>query len=188
MMVNLSILVAMFLFTGRAESVKPYVASYIEEHKYMAIDEMITSGIPASITLAQAIVESNAGLSGLARETNNHFGIKCKEYWKGANYYHPDDERDQQGNLIPSCFRKYDSVTASYQDHSDFLMTTEHYKALFTFDKTDYESWAMGLEICGYASDEGYADKLIRTIRLYNLHELDYYTIEYVKKDQLSPK
>jgi flagellum-specific peptidoglycan hydrolase FlgJ len=170
------------------DAVKPYITSYIEEYKYLAIDEMTQSGIPASITMAQAIVESNAGASPLARETNNHFGIKCKEYWDGSTYYHKDDDRDQEGNLIPSCFRKYDTVMDSYKDHSDFLKETDHYKALFGYDKTDYEDWAMGLELCGYASQAGYADQLIKTIKLYNLHELDYYTIQYVDRASLSPK
>ena len=178
----------MLLSLNHGETVKPYISSYIEQHKYLAIDEMVRSGIPASITIAQAIVESNAGASRLARESNNHFGIKCKDYWEGNTYSFPDDDRDEKGNLIPSCFRKYDSVTDSYKDHSQFLMTTDHYKPLFTYDKTDYESWAMGLEICGYASEEGYADKLIRTIKLYNLHELDYYTVQYVERVNLSPK
>jgi len=178
----------MFLFMRQGETVKPYVSSYIEEYKYLAIDEMLQSGIPASITIAQAIVESNAGASVLARETNNHFGIKCKDYWEGSAFYHPDDDRDQLGKLIPSCFRKYNSVTDSYRDHSNFLMNTDHYKPLFAYDKTDFKLWAMGLELCGYATDEGYADKLIHTIELYNLHELDYYTIQYVDRASLSPK
>lgn len=167
--------------TPKEESMKPYVVTYIQQYKYVAIDEMVRSGIPASIIMAQGIIESNAGYSSLARESNNHFGIKCKEYWTGSAYYHPDDDRDARGNLVPSCFRKYKSVSESYADHSDFLMQSQHYQALFTYDRTDYEQWAKGLEICGYASDAGYADKLIRTIRLYNLHELDYYTVQYAR-------
>jgi len=185
---KISLLTVMFLGIEPAETVKPYVTSYVEEYQYLAIDEMIRSGIPASITIAQAIVESNAGASTLALESNNHFGIKCKDYWEGSAYYHKDDDRNQQGVLIPSCFRKYDSVTDSYRDHSEFLMNTEHYKPLFAYDKTEYELWAKGLELCGYASDSGYADKLIRTIKLYNLHDLDYYTIQYVTRASLSPK
>ena len=187
-MINISLLAVMLLSMNQDETVKPYIASYIEQHKYLAIDEMVRSGIPASITIAQAIVESNAGVSALARKTNNHFGIKCKDYWDGNSYYFPDDDRDESGKLIPSCFREYDSVIDSYKDHSLFLMNTDHYKPLFAYDKTDYESWAMGLEICGYASQEGYAEKLIRTIALYNLQELDYYTIQYVDRETLSPK
>lgn len=179
----------MVLFWAKPEeNLKPYISSYIEEYKYLAIDEMVESGIPASIIIAQAIVESNAGVSTMARESNNHFGIKCKDYWEGNSYFKKDDDKNNRGALIPSCFRKYASVRDSYKDHSEFLMQTDHYKPLFVYDKTEYEQWAMGLEICGYASEEGYGEKLIRTIRLYNLHELDYYTIQYVDRASLSPK
>ena len=170
---------------GPPESLKPHVLSYIEEYKYLAIDEMVRSGIPASVIMAQAIVESNGGTSLLARESNNHFGIKCKSYWVVDTYYHEDDDRDEQGKLIPSCFRQYDSVLASYQDHSDFLLQTPHYQALFGYDKTDFEQWSRGLQLCGYASDPLYAEKLIRTIRTYGLEELDYYTVQYVDKSNL---
>ncbi len=168
------------------EEMKPNVLSYIETYKYAAIDEMERSGIPASITMAQAIIESNAGASWLARQSNNHFGIKCKSYWTGEAYYHPDDDRDAAGNLIPSCFRKYDSVLASYEDHSHFLMQTPHYQGLFGYGRTEFEAWAKGLQLCGYATDPAYADKLIRTIRLYHLHELDYYTVKYVDRSTLT--
>ena len=181
-----SLLLILFTLLSPKETMKPHVVSYIETYKFVAIDEMVRSGIPASITMAQAIIESNGGASYLARESNNHFGIKCKSYWTGNALYHPDDDRDEKGNLIPSCFRKYDSVFASYADHSDFLMNTPHYQPLFVYDKTDYELWAKGLQLCGYASDPAYADKLIRTIRLYNLHELDYYTIQYVDPSKLT--
>ncbi len=176
----------LFLLAGTTprEAMKPYVVTYIQQYKYVAIDEMMRSGIPASIILAQGIIESNAGYSSLAKASNNHFGIKCKDYWTGSEYYHPDDDRDAGGNLVPSCFRKYTSVAESYADHSDFLMHSPHYQPLFTYDRTDYEQWAKGLEICGYASESGYADKLIRTIRLYNLHELDYYTVQYARAER----
>ncbi len=169
------------------ESHKPYVLSYIDQYKYLAIDEMDRSGIPASIILAQGILESNAGSSNLAKESNNHFGIKCKSYWTGNAYYHPDDDRDENGRIIPSCFRKYESVEASYADHSDFLMNTLHYRPLFIYDKTEYVEWAKGLQLCGYASDPAYADKLIRTIQLYNLHEYDYYTVQYIDVSKIKP-
>lgn len=173
---------------NKSDNVQPHVVSYIEEYKFLAIDEMIRTGIPASVTMAQAIIESNAGNSKLARITNNHFGIKCKSYWSGDQYFHPDDDRDTNGNLIPSCFRKYGSVLDSYLDHSEFLMMTEHYKPLFSYDKTEYKQWAEGLELCGYASDSQYAEKLIRTIEAYDLHELDYYTVEYVEKSSITPE
>jgi flagellum-specific peptidoglycan hydrolase FlgJ len=162
------------------------ITSYIEDYKYLAIDEMVRTGIPASITMAQAIIESNAGNSKLARMSNNHFGIKCKDYWSGMEYFFPDDDRDANGNLIPSCFRKYPTVRDSYIDHSDFLMNSDNYRPLFSYDKTEYVLWAEGLSLCRYASDEHYAAKLIRTIETYNLHELDYYTIEFVERDEES--
>jgi flagellum-specific peptidoglycan hydrolase FlgJ len=152
---------------------------YIETYKYLAIDEMHRTGIPASITLAQAIVESNAGTSPLAVEANNHFGIKCKHYWKGETYYQKDDDRDQEGRLIDSCFRKYDDIEASYIDHSNFLVYTLHYRPLFDHDRRDYSSWARGLKECGYATDRRYADKIIQTIKKYGLDELDYYVVRY---------
>jgi flagellum-specific peptidoglycan hydrolase FlgJ len=179
------LLMMLISFTPK-ETLKPHVITYIDAYKYIAIDEMVRSGIPASIIMAQAIIESNGGVSTLARESNNHFGIKCKSYWTGGAHYHPDDDRDAHGKLIPSCFRKYDSVQASYADHSDFLMGTSHYKVLFHYDKTEYEQWAKGLQLCGYASDPAYADKLIRTVKLYNLHELDYYTIQYIDPSKLT--
>ena len=152
---------------------------YIEEYKYIAIDEMSMSGIPASIILAQAIVESNAGTSNLALRSNNHFGIKCKRTWTGETYYHVDDDRDRQGKLIESCFRKYSSVEESYKDHSDFLITRSHYNELFRYKKTDYVNWAHGLKRCGYATDEQYAHKLIRTIERFDLSEYDLYVVRY---------
>lgn len=179
-------LLLMLVYRSPEESIKPYVVSYIDQYKYMAIDEMVRSGIPASIIMAQGIIESNAGFSHLAKESNNHFGIKCKSYWTGNAYYHPDDDRDATGKIIPSCFRKYESVQDSYADHSDFLMNTLHYQSLFIYDKTEYELWAKGLQGCGYASDPAYADKLIKTIKLYQLHELDYYTIQYVEPSKIN--
>jgi flagellum-specific peptidoglycan hydrolase FlgJ len=186
MILKLTFLTLGLLWDTQDIADKTAVLSYIEEHKFLAIDEMVRSGIPASITLAQAIIESNAGQSKLSKISNNHFGIKCKDYWEGNTYYHPDDDRDASGKLIPSCFRKYETINESYEDHSSFLMNTPAYQPLFGYDKTDYRLWAEGLEICGYASDEQYAEKLIRTIEAYQLHELDYYTIQYVKRENLS--
>lgn len=147
--------------------------SYIEAHKELAIIEMYRSGIPASITLAQAIHESQSGCSELARNANNHFGIKCKSYWEGGKYYHEDDDYDRQGKLIESCFRSYSSVFDSYVDHSNFLRHTRHYKKLFTIPREDYKSWAIGLQKCGYATDPNYARKLIKIVEKYNLTSLD---------------
>src|SRR5690606_30866036 len=168
--------------TSNEPTLKPHILTYIETYKYLAIDEMDRSGIPASVTLAQAILESNGGISKLARESNNHFGIKCKDYWTGDRVLHPDDDRDAQGRIIPSCFRKYPSVAASYADRTEFLRKTPGYQILFDFDKTDYEAWSHGLQWCGYATDAAYGEKLIRTIELYGLDDLDYYTIKYYPK------
>ncbi len=187
-LIKISFLLLTLFSLKKEEIAQPYVSSYIEDHKYLAIDEMVRSGIPASVIMAQAILESNAGISKLAQKTNNHFGIKCKNYWEGGQYFHPDDDRDARGNLIPSCFRTYETVMDSYLDHSDFLMRTEYYKPLFGYDKTEYVLWAQGLELCGYATDDQYAEKIIRTIEVYELHELDYYTIEYVERSGISPK
>ncbi len=171
---------------GPAEPLKPHVVSYIETHMYLAIDEMERSGIPASITMAQAIIETDGGTSRLARESNNHFGIKCKSYWQGLTVQHPDDDRDAAGRIIPSCFRAYATVMDSYKDHTDFLVNTTTYQALFQYPKTDYENWARGLQYCGYATDARYAEKLIATIERYGLAELDYYTVQYVPRAALA--
>lgn len=146
---------------------------YISEYHALAFAEEGRAGIPATIKLAQALVESSGGRSVLATRANNHFGIKCKSYWTGKRYFYTDDDRDADGNLVPSCFRMYESVESSYRDHSDFLATSERYASLFEIDKTDYESWANGLLKCGYATDPGYAKKLIRIIERYGLDKLD---------------
>ncbi len=131
------------------------------------------SGIPASITLAQGIHESSWGKGELAVKSNNHFGIKCKSYWKGPSYYYKDDDFDKHGNLIKSCFRAYENPEKSYIDHTDFLMNTAHYQNLFNYSNTDYRRWAKGLKKCGYATDKEYANKLIRTIEKYQLYKYD---------------
>lgn len=147
--------------------------NYIEEHKELAVIEMYRSGIPASITMAQALHESNFGKSDLATKANNHFGIKCKSYWKGTTYQHKDDDYIN-GKLIKSCFRSYSSVFDSYIDHSNFLKGTSHYQNLFELSKTDYKSWAIGLQKSGYATDPKYSEKLIKFIEKYGLDKLDY--------------
>jgi flagellum-specific peptidoglycan hydrolase FlgJ len=148
-------------------------SAYIEQYKELAIVEMYRTGIPASITLAQGLHESHYGMSKLATEANNHFGIKCKNYWTGKTYYHKDDDFNKKGQLIESCFRAYDSDIDSYIDRSNFLSQTERYSPLFEYDKTDYTSWAYGLKYCGYATDENYSQKLIKKIEKYNLHKFD---------------
>ncbi len=146
---------------------------YIEQYKELAVAEMYRTGIPASITLAQGLHESNYGQSRLASEANNHFGIKCKSYWVGSTFYHEDDDFDKKGRLIESCFRSYNSALESYVDHSNFLKSTKHYQPLFKFDHTDYKSWAKGLKECGYATDATYTKKLLDKIDKYYLYQYD---------------
>ena len=138
---------------------------YIDQYKDLAIEEMLRYNIPASITLAQGIFESGAGRSELSVKGNNHFGIKCHG-WAGRSVYHDDDARNE-------CFRAYDNVLQSYEDHSKFLRYNVRYNSLFALQRTDYRGWAQGLKACGYATNPRYADKLIELIELYKLYELD---------------
>lgn len=147
---------------------------YIDQYRDIAVVEMHRTGIPASITMAQAVLESGHGQSSLATNSKNHFGIKCKKYWIGKRYYHPDDDFDKDGTLINSCFRVYETVIDSYVDHSHFLQNGKHYDPLFSIDKYDYKAWAHGLKKCGYATNPKYGKKLISIIEKYNLQELDY--------------
>lgn len=149
--------------------------NYINRYQQIAIDEMNRSGIPASITLAQGIIESMWGRGTLAINSNNHFGIKCKKEWGGERYEHFDDDYDKQGRKIKSCFRVYDSPYDSYRDHSDFLIQYDRYRELFSYPINDYRSWARGLKKCGYATDKLYAEKLIRIIEENQLQRFDTY-------------
>lgn len=154
-------------------STRTTAINYIETYKELAVVEMYRSGVPASITMAQALHESNLGLSKLATIANNHFGIKCKSYWTGQTYYHKDDDRNKVGILIESCFRSYTSALDSYVDHSNFLKLGSNYIHLFFLDRHDYIGWAHGLQKAGYATDKAYAHKLIKKIEEYRLYELD---------------
>lgn len=138
---------------------------YINKYKAIAVEQMEKHGIPASITLAQGLLESGAGSSELARKSNNHFGIKCGSSWFGPTHTHFDDGRNE-------CFRAYDDVRASYEDHSQFLKK-ERYSRLFRLSILDYKGWARGLKACGYATSPTYADRLIQIIELYELNKLD---------------
>ena len=139
--------------------------TYIDLYKDLAIEEMVRHKIPASITLAQGLLESAAGRSELARKGNNHFGIKCHG-WTGRRVYYDDDERNE-------CFRAYDNVSQSFEDHSMFLSKQNRYSRLFRLSMTDYKGWARGLKACGYATNPRYADKLIEIIELYELYKFD---------------
>ncbi len=140
--------------------------SYIEKYKGIAMDEMRVFKIPASITLAQGILESSSGNSQLTRNSNNHFGIKCHKGWKGESVYHDDDEKGE-------CFRAYKKPETSFRDHSVFLAGRKRYSKLFKFKKGDYVKWAKGLSEAGYATDRRYPAKLIAIIEKYNLHKYD---------------
>lgn len=138
---------------------------YIAQYKEIAIDEMNQYGIPASIKLAQALLESGNGNSSLARQANNHFGIKCASGWTGKRVLKDDDE-------IDDCFRVYNRPEESYRDHSEFLLR-KRYAALFELDKNDYVGWARGLKAAGYATNPKYADLLVSIIERYQLFQYD---------------
>ncbi len=139
--------------------------NYISQYKDLAIEQMLRYRVPASITLAQGLLESRAGLSDLAVRGNNHFGIKCHG-WTGRKTYHDDDEAGE-------CFRAYDNARQSYEDHSRFLSQNSRYARLFSLDRTDYRGWAKGLKACGYATNPNYANSLIGIIETYGLSQYD---------------
>jgi|TARA_B110001469_G_scaffold38269_1_gene38123 flagellum-specific peptidoglycan hydrolase FlgJ len=150
------------------------VLQYILKYAPIAVHEMHASGIPASITLAQGILESGSGKSLLATKSNNHFGIKCHSKWQGARVYHDDDEKGE-------CFRKYQFVETSYKDHSAFLSKRSRYAFLFDYNKKDYRKWAKGLRKAGYATDKKYPQKLIKLIKTYRLYEFDSFKKKHYK-------
>ena len=159
------------------ETFTPQVKKYIEDYHEMAIVEMERTNVPASITLAQGMLESGFGTSALASNANNHFGIKCHKGWTGETYIHESGENFNGSFVkIKSCFRSYTSVEESFQDHSDFLSTRSNYAFLFQGKRLDYKGWAEGLLKAGYATDPRYATKLISTIENYDLARFDKYT------------
>lgn len=159
----LLVLMTVLLSIGAAKNPK---LDYIDKYSDLAIKEMKRTGVPASITLAQGILESNAGQSVLATKGNNHFGIKCHNDWRGRTMKMDD-------NAPKECFRVYPNAEASFRDHSDFLRSRDRYKSLFELKQTDYKGWARGLKKAGYATDPGYADKLITLIEDYELYRFD---------------
>ena len=161
--VILTLFCAILALSLRAQSVQQ---QYIDKYAPVAVAEMHRSGVPASITLAQGLLESGSGRSTLATSGNNHFGIKCHSNWKGATI-HADDDRKNE------CFRSYKSADESFRDHSDFLRYSDRYKFLFDLERTDYKGWAYGLKQAGYATDPTYASKLIKYIEDYNLARFD---------------
>jgi LysM repeat protein len=192
----LTLILVSYLFSCRSS--KPLVSSsnqsqslqdYVNSYRDLAVAEMKRTGIPASITLAQGIIESDYGHSPLAREANNHFGIKCHNGWTGPTIRHNDNKRNE-------CFRKYRKPEESFYDHSDFLKSGSRYYFLFSYSSADYKAWAHGLKKAGYATNPDYANMLIRTIEKNNLWYFDrgysstsqpLPTNDTVKKTQTAP-
>lgn len=166
-----SLLVTLSLFTmsivySQGQTRIPAYEAYINKYKDLAIRLQQVYKIPASIKLAQALLESDAGRSPLARRSNNQFGIKCKEEWTGLSVLSDDDEKNE-------CFRAYRTIEDSYFDHGEFLSKRKYYVSLFTLDIYDYTGWANGLQTCGYATDKKYAVKLLNLINTYDLAKYD---------------
>jgi len=155
------------------ENLNPVVVEYVRTYSDLAVKEMQRTGVPASIKLAQGILETEAGRSDLVRRSNNHFGIKCKSWWNGEKVYHDDDEQGE-------CFRKYAEAYDSWKDHSDYLKSQPRYAFLFELDPEDYKGWAKGLKKAGYATNPKYPQILIKYIELYHLD--DYTMIAMGKK------
>lgn len=163
----------MLLLSGMVSAQKMSAQDYISTYKNEAVENMKLKKIPASITLAQGLLESGNGNSDLAVKANNHFGIKCHKEWKGATFHKDDDAPNE-------CFRKYNTVLESYKDHADFLSSRDRYKSLFELHITDYKGWARGLKAAGYATSPTYADKLIEIIEKYELFKYDVLEIDEI--------
>ena len=153
-----------FITAASLHAQKLSVQEYVDKYKDIAIAEMKRSGIPASIILAQGILETENGNSDLVKKSNNHFGIKCKSTWLGESVSHTDDAPNE-------CFRKYGSAGDSYKDHSDYLKNTPRYASLFQLDALDYKGWAYGLKRAGYATNPRYPEILVKNIEQYNLQQ-----------------
>ncbi len=162
----LSLLFSVLFFASLSAKVRQTREEYVERYKSIAIAHMERYGIPASITMAQGILESDSGNSLLSTSSNNHFGIKCKKSWTGDRVYHDDDAKGE-------CFRAYPSVEASYQDHAVFLDQSPRYDSLFAYPSDDYRSWARGLKAAGYATAPDYAERLVKIIESMKLYLLD---------------
>lgn len=163
----LTFLIGFIPLHAQIEAQQKLADAYLEKYAGFAVEEMLRSGVPASITLAQGMLESNYGRSELAVKANNHFGIQCHgDAWKGKRYEHIDAGELRQ-------FRKYKSVLESYEDHSNFLLKNKRYAFLFELERTDYKGWARGLKKAGYAEDPEYANKLIRVVEMFGLDAYD---------------
>jgi len=163
-MKKIILIIAMFTCIASAYSQSLSPTEYIEQYKDLAIQEMKRMGIPAAITLAQGLLETENGNSDLLKKSNNHFGIKCKSNWTGLGVTHDDDAKGE-------CFRSYNDAAESYRDHSNFLRSNQRYAFLFKLDPTDYKGWCDGLKKAGYATNPKYPNILIKHIELYNLQQ-----------------
>ena len=163
-MLKISIAIIFSCFSFKALAQRLTIEDYVEQFKDIAMNEMRRSGVPASITLAQGILESENGNSELVKKSNNHFGIKCKSNWTGESVTHDDDANGE-------CFRAYTNAGDSYRDHSDFLKANQRYASLFKLDPTDYAGWAKGLKKAGYATNPRYPELLIKYIEQNNLQQ-----------------
>ena len=170
----LFLLIALFPIISAAQSNVSAADKYIAKYHQLAILEMESTGIPASITIAQALHESANGTSQLAVKANNHFGVRCSSNWAGKRFY-------RNGNKRNYCFRKYNSVEEAYKDRSNFLSNNKKYSFLFKYGNQDYLHWAKGLQRSGYASSRTYAKQLISTINRYNLQQYDKMSIDKPK-------
>jgi LysM repeat protein len=163
---NKLVLIIIFSINFRAIAQRISPEEYIETYKVAAIAEMKRSGVPASVTLSQGLLETENGNSDLVKKSNNHFGIKCKSDWTGESVRHTDDAPNE-------CFRKYPSAAESYKDHSDYLKTSARYASLFQLAPSDYKGWAFGLKRAGYATNPRYPQIVISNIEKYNLQQYD---------------
>ena len=163
-MLKISIAILFSFFTLSVFAQRLTIEEYVEQFKDIAMNEMRRSGVPASITLAQGILESENGNSELVKKSNNHFGIKCKSSWTGESVTHDDDANSE-------CFRAYTNAGDSYRDHSDFLKANQRYASLFKLDPTDYAGWARGLKKAGYATNPRYPELLVKYIEQNNLQQ-----------------
>ncbi|MEO6254294.1 MAG: glucosaminidase domain-containing protein [Ferruginibacter sp.] len=173
----IAILFSSVSLTAAAQRVS--VEEYIEQFKDIAINEMKRSGVPASITLAQGILESENGNSELVKKSNNHFGIKCKNTWTGETVTHDDDATGE-------CFRAYINADESYRDHSDFLKANKRYGSLFSLDPTDYAGWARGLKKAGYATNPRYPELLIKYVEQYDLQQYSLTALNQLPKTDVA--
>jgi hypothetical protein len=168
---KLIIATTLILFTSFLKAQDISVEEYISTYRNVAVAEMKRSGVPASVTLAQGILETEHGNSELVKKSNNHFGIKCKSTWTGESVRHTDDAPNE-------CFRKYPNAAESYKDHSDYLKTSPRYASLFQLPLSDYKGWAYGLKRAGYATNPRYPQIVISHIEKYNLQQYDTVTID----------